>query len=192
MLETNQRHSFSDWLRRSAVWLTLIPMLLSMWVIFGFSAQSAEQSTRTSSRVVDEVIRLFVPDYSELSESRQTELADRITIVVRKMAHALEYAMFGFFLHLHVWAWRQWVRRLVRRGKPASRRFRLPWWIWTLLIGCLYAVTDEIHQGFVADRAPRVTDVVIDAAGLAAGMAVCALVILVVTRIRQRKGKHTA
>ncbi|MBR3289332.1 MAG: VanZ family protein [Clostridia bacterium] len=180
MTQTNKTRSFSGWLHRSAVWLTLIPVLLSMWMIFGFSAQSAEQSNATSGRLVALAIRLFVPDYERLPEARQAEITQLTTLVVRKAAHATEYAALGFFLQLHVTAWRR------RRGRGAR-------WIWTLAAGLLYAITDELHQGFVADRAPRIADVAIDTAGVLAGIAVCGLVLWIVRRIRLRKGeKHRA
>ena len=37
------------------------------------------------------------------------------------------------------------------------------------LIGTAYAVTDELHQHFVPDRACAFTDMCIDSAGVAAG-----------------------
>jgi VanZ family protein len=40
------------------------------------------------------------------------------------------------------------------------------------LIAILYAATDEFHQSFTPGRTPRVTDVMIDAAGAAMGMVV--------------------
>ena len=186
-----KERSFRGWLKRSAVWLTLIPVLLSMWVIFGFSAQPAEQSNQTSSRVADMVIRLFVPDFEQMDAARQAELTGHLTLIVRKTAHALEYAMLGFFLYLHVWSWHDFICRLVKTEKPAPRRIRLPWWIWSLPIGVLYAVTDEIHQGFVADRAPRAVDVGVDTVGVIAGMAACALLLLIVRRIGEHREKRS-
>lgn len=187
MSETSQTRTFGNRLRRSAVWLTLLPVLLSMWMIFGFSAQPAEQSNATSSRVVDVVIRLFVPDFADLSEARQTELTGHITLIVRKMAHALEYAMLGFFLHLHVWAWHRRFRPA--EGDPAIRRRPL-WWLWSLPIGCLYAITDELHQGFVADRAPRIADVGIDTVGVIAGMTACALMLWLIRLVKKKRTRQ--
>jgi len=68
-------------------------------------------------------------------------------LVLRKAAHVAEYALFGVLL-----------LRALARGLPA------------LAVGVAYAVTDEIHQTFVAGRAGRALDVAIDAAGVAAGI----------------------
>lgn len=45
-------------------------------------------------------------------------------------------------------------------------------WLVSLLAGLLYAVSDEVHQLFVSGRAGRVTDVLIDFIGYAAGFAI--------------------
>jgi hypothetical protein len=70
-------------------------------------------------------------------------------LVLRKVAHAGEYAVLGLLL----------LRALAR-----------PWA--AFLLGVAYAVTDEIHQAFVPGRAGSPLDVAIDAAGVAAGVLV--------------------
>jgi VanZ family protein len=67
--------------------------------------------------------------------------------VLRKIAHACEYAVLGLLL----------VR--------ATRREHL-----AVLIGVLYAATDELHQHFVPGRHATVRDVAIDAAGVVLGV----------------------
>ena len=68
--------------------------------------------------------------------------------VLRKLAHAAEFAVLGLLL----------VRALDR-----------PWAAFWL--GSAYAVTDEIHQAFVPGRLGSPVDVAIDAAGVAVGVA---------------------
>ena len=72
------------------------------------------------------------------------------TTLVSKLAHVAEYAVLGALIQWALGAGRVW---------PA-------WWM-TLA----YAVTDEFHQTFVPGRTARVTDVLIDAAGAAIGIA---------------------
>ncbi len=67
-------------------------------------------------------------------------------LVLRKLAHVVEYAVLGVLL----------VRAL--RVMPA------------FAAGVAYAVSDEIHQHFVRGRHASVLDVVIDGAGVAAGI----------------------
>jgi VanZ family protein len=67
--------------------------------------------------------------------------------VLRKIAHAAEYALLGGLL----------VRATTRPG-PA------------FALGVLYAVSDEIHQAFVPGRHGAPLDVAIDAVGVGIGI----------------------
>jgi len=69
-------------------------------------------------------------------------------LVLRKLAHMTEYAVLGALL--------------VRAASSEAAAFAL---------GVTYAVTDEIHQTFVPGREGAPLDVVIDAAGVALGIA---------------------
>jgi len=69
-------------------------------------------------------------------------------LVLRKLAHATEYAVLGVLL--------------LRATGRMSVAF---------VLGTLYAVTDELHQSFVAGRHASPLDVAIDAAGVAVGLA---------------------
>ncbi len=68
-------------------------------------------------------------------------------VVLRKIAHAGEYAILGALL------------------LRALRMRRL-----SFLLGVAYAVSDEIHQTFVPGRAGTALDVAIDAIGVAVGV----------------------
>jgi VanZ family protein len=68
-------------------------------------------------------------------------------LVLRKLAHATEYAVLGALL----------VRATGRSGLAFA-------------IGALYAVSDEIHQTLVPGRMGAPLDVAIDAVGVACGV----------------------
>ena len=67
--------------------------------------------------------------------------------VLRKAAHVGEYAILGALLY-----------RAVRREPTA------------IMLGSLYAVTDEVHQSFVSGRHGSAIDWLIDTAGVVAGV----------------------
>ena len=69
-------------------------------------------------------------------------------LLLRKLAHTAEYALLGVLL-----------ARATGRTGPA------------LLLGTLYAVSDEIHQTFVPGRIGSPLDVAIDTVGVAVGVA---------------------
>jgi VanZ family protein len=70
-------------------------------------------------------------------------------LVLRKIAHVVEYAILGALLF-----------RATGRARVAFG------------LGVLYAMTDEFHQTFVPGRVGAAHDVVIDAAGIALGVLV--------------------
>ena len=72
-------------------------------------------------------------------------------LVLRKLAHLVEYAVLGALL----------LRAL--RREPAA-----------IALGSLYAVTDEIHQSFVAGRHGSPLDWLIDTLGVVAGVVLLA------------------
>ena len=70
-------------------------------------------------------------------------------LVLRKLAHATEYGIFGALL-----------LRALGRPVPAA------------LAAVAYAASDELHQHFVTGRHASPLDVAIDAAGVVAGIAI--------------------
>jgi VanZ family protein len=70
-------------------------------------------------------------------------------LVLRKLAHLTEYAILGALL----------VRALARSGLA-------------ILLGGLYAVSDEVHQHFVRGRHGAWYDVLLDTVGVAIGVLV--------------------
>ena len=68
-------------------------------------------------------------------------------LVLRKIAHAAEYAVLGALLF-----------RALGRELPA------------VAIGIAYAVTDEVHQAFVSGRHGAPVDVLVDAVGVLVGV----------------------
>jgi hypothetical protein len=69
-------------------------------------------------------------------------------LVLRKLAHFGEYAVFGFLL----------VRAIESE-------------LLSLVAGIAYALTDELHQHFVPGRQAAFRDVAVDAAGVLLGVA---------------------
>jgi hypothetical protein len=70
-------------------------------------------------------------------------------LLLRKLAHAAEYAVLGLLLF------------------RALGRVAAAFWL-----GAAYAVTDEIHQAFVPGRVGSPVDFAIDAAGVAIGIGI--------------------
>ncbi len=85
-----------------------------------------------------------------------------LDFIVRKLGHM---AVFGI-LALLVW-WALASTTHVRR--PAA---------WAGAIALLYAVSDELHQGFTAGRHPAVSDVFVDGLGIAGALVLGQMLLL--------------
>lgn len=119
-------------------------LLLVLWAAFiwGNSLQSAEVSGAASGAVTG-FFRQWVP-----------WLTDHI---IRKTAHFIEYAVLGGLLSLVLAAF----------GEGKRRRFPL-----ALYIGLVVPLLDETIQLFVPGRSGKITDVLLDHAGVLTGLAV--------------------
>lgn len=139
--------------------LTLMLVLAIMTMIFCFSAEDAEKSSETSGEIVEVIIDVAYPEFDRMQPTMQEQVYEDISHFVRKAAHFSEFAMLGFSILLHVATLQS--RMTIRYPKLIS-----------MLIGVLYACSDELHQAFVGGRAPAITDVVIDSVGVLFGVMV--------------------
>lgn len=138
--------------KRKEIFLSLA--IIWMLVIFVFSAQKSEESTKLSNGAG----RYVVTTVNEVmdkgwDEEKVEEYALEIDHPVRKLAHATEYAILALL----------WFGAL--GSKPQA-----------VVIAFLYACTDEFHQLFVPGRAGLFTDVLIDTSGALAAMIIAWLI----------------
>ena len=144
--------------KRVSRWKNLICWILTilwMGMIFVFSAQNASDSSQLSGQTAFHAAFWFWPGFSELSTEAQAAWIESVQFWVRKAAHFLVYGglgalLYGDFLLFH------WSRPM-KAG-----------WAW--VVGTLYAASDEIHQLFVPGRSGQLRDVLLDSAGVAAGI----------------------
>lgn len=89
---------------------------------------------------------------------------------LRKLAHFCEFAALGFCVAGAV------------HFTFGKRKFYIP------LIPCiLYAVSDEVHQHFVPERACRVFDMFVDTCGIMTGIGIFLLLILIISKSIKKK-----
>ncbi len=158
-------------IRKHKIFLTLLPVLAVMIMIFCFSGQTAQKSNGSSGVIVNWIYVLFYPDFEKLSPSEKFRIAKIVSFLVRKSAHLAEYALLGFALFAHVYA-------LCSRVKIKMPR------LLSFGIGALYAVSDELHQTFVSGRSGQFSDVLLDSAGVLIGVL---LLWWILRRRRKRK-----
>ena len=129
----------------------VLMVLVIIWagVIFNFSSQVATTSNEVSTGVTEKVVDLS-PQISSLPHEKKEQLVEKLNSKFRKYAHFTLFLIFGIL-----------VVSLIKcyNFKPVNT------FILTLLICLLYAISDEIHQIFVAGRGCQWQDVLIDFSG---------------------------
>lgn len=144
--------------------------LLVVWmcVIFLFSSQPSDESSKVSGtvceRVVEDANRVLK---LEMDQARVQSVAESIEYPVRKAAHMTEYAILGLLSFAYYSSWQLRKKR----------------YLTALGTVFLYACTDEFHQLFVPGRSGQFTDVCIDTAGAVIGLVILAFLLKIV-------GKH--
>ncbi|MCI8956760.1 MAG: VanZ family protein [Eubacterium sp.] len=150
-----------------------------MIIIFGFSAADGVESSSFSDEITMKVVCIIEPEYSNLSMDKQNVIFNKVSFVVRKTGHFGEYGILSVL----------WSLLLLSFKKIRNMKNFLIVMIPTVI--CLvYAATDELHQGFVDGRSPKVMDVIIDTMGGLAGAGVIIILWMIIRRKNERVGKE--
>ena len=154
--------------KKRILWVILT--LLQMAFIFYMSASDAPRSSEYSHDITRWLCMIFIYGWKGKPHKKQNHLMKKLNHFVRKAAHFTEFAVLGALLFMCI--------RSFRAGKKKSALIALP-----VVLGAIYAVSDEVHQYFVPGRACAITDVLIDTAGVIFGV----LVAYLITRRRSKQ-----
>lgn len=131
--------------------LKLILVILWMIVIFSFSNQKANDSSKLSDGLILRTVRIIEKITNK--EYSDEEILEKFVRPVRKLAHFTIYLILGVLVYLYI------------KEFNISNKF-----IISLLICILYAISDEIHQLFIVGRSGKILDVLIDSLGSLTGI----------------------
>lgn len=145
--------------KRTRIIISGIAVIIWMIVIFIFSAMTGEESGNLSSGLVHALLK-NIPFLAE------SELAH---LVVRKLAHMTEYAIFCLLI--------------INLEKQIGFKIRLKHILIGIFISCIYAMTDEYHQSFVNERSGNIIDVGIDTLGAA----IAGIIVFIVSRFKNKE-----
>ena len=132
--------------------------ILCAWAVFIFimSSQTAEKSSAVSGGLIEWFLQYSFPDFQSFSVENQTALIETFQFLFRKTAHFMIYGVLGVFSFLTFVTYQKFLFRI--RLAISS------------LVCLTYAITDEIHQIFVAGRSGELRDVMIDFLGALLGI----------------------
>ena len=150
----------------------LIILLLTTFVrIFCLSNQNGTKSSGVS-RKVTEIVTSNMKKVQNMPKNEKELFLEHTEKIIRKLAHFSIYTVVGLLM----------MSLMSTYKLKQSKR------IWTsLIVGVLYASSDEIHQYFVPGRSARVFDVMIDSAGVSLGICVVMLVLWIAKKVMERK-----
>lgn len=121
-------------MKKRIFWFTCT--LFIMALIFVFSSQNSDQSSKSSGFIV--MLVKLLGDF------------ENIEFIVRKMAHFSIYAALGLSIYQTL------------KTYPLKSKYIF---IFSLIFCFLYACSDEFHQSFSPGRSPQFSDVLIDTSG---------------------------
>ncbi len=144
---------------------------LWMGLIFLFSAQDGTESGITSEWVMELLHGLFdtlLPDGAESDMATGWGM-----FLLRKGAHFFVFTVLGSLFCTTICQY---------TGATPLQKVGLP-----LVLGILYACTDELHQYFIPGRACQIRDVCIDTGGVLCGILLTMGIRWLIRRSRQKR-----
>lgn len=119
-----------------------------MILILSFSNQTGEESQGVSDIITDKIVEVVIKVNSNLEYK---DVKDIISFIIRKGAHFSIYFIGGILIFNFL------------NTFPMNKKTTI---LLTIVIGILYAISDEIHQLFISGRAGQIQDVLIDSSGI--------------------------
>ena len=152
----------------------LIILLIATFVrIFCFSSQDGEESSAVSRKVTTAVTQ-NVKKIQDM-DSKQRELTlDKIEHFIRKIAHFSIFTLVGILM----------MALMSTYDISKSKQILV-----SILVGIIYATSDEIHQYFIPGRSAMVTDVLIDTAGVCLGVSIVLMSLQIYIKICKKRQK---
>lgn len=133
----------------------------TFFAIFRFSAQNGVESSSLSQKVTVKFVNIF-PYTKNLSAETKAKLVAHGEIIVRKIAHFSIYTLVGIFIMAFM--------------STFNTKLKIQFGV-SILVGLIYAITDEYHQSFIPGRGPSAIDVCIDTCGVIFGILIVLAII---------------
>ena len=142
-------------MKRTLFRITMLILLgLTFIAIFNFSNQDGKASSGLSKKVARKIVDVF-PYTKNLSEKTKNKIVEKTQPIIRKGAHVSIYTLVGIFIMSFI----------------STYKIHLKYkFLISILVGLVYASSDEIHQSFIPGRTASIIDVGIDTAGVFLGI----------------------
>jgi VanZ family protein len=149
----------------------LILLGLTFISIFNFSNQDGKASSGLSKKVARKIVDVF-PYTKNLSEKTKNKIVEKTQPIIRKGAHLSIYTLVGIFIMSFI----------------STYKIHLKYkFLISILVGLVYASSDEIHQSFIPGRTASIIDVGIDTAGVFLGIILVLIIISVYKALTEKQ-----
>ena len=151
----------------------ILLILLNVWMIFSFSAESAELSGKTSQKVTAIVAQIVIKNFEEKTPLEQEAIISSLHPYIRTVAHMTEFGLLGAWIMLLLLTYR--IRPIYSASASVSA---------TLLT----AIADEAFQHFSSQgRAAELKDVLLDTCGALIACTILFSVIAIFSHHQKKK-----
>ena len=159
-------------MKRTLFRLTMLILLgLTFTSIFNFSSQDGQTSSGLSRKVARKIVDVF-PYTKNLSEKTKNKIVERSQPIIRKGAHLSIYTLVGILIMSFISTYKLHLKY----------KFSI-----SILVGLIYAISDEIHQSFIPERTASPIDVGIDTFGVFLGIIIVLIIISVYKALTEKK-----
>ena len=150
--------------------ILIILLCFTFYKIFQFSSENAEVSGSRSTEIMRKIINNF-PYTKNLSEMTKNKIIKRAEPILRKLAHFSIYMVVGILIMTFVSTYKLllWKKLLI-----------------SIMVGLVYAISDEFHQTFIQGRSGELRDVLIDTTGVICGIIIVLIIISVYKALREK------
>lgn len=159
-------------MKRTLFRITMLILLgLTFISIFNFSNQDGQTSGGISRKVARKIVDVF-PYTKNLSEKTKNKIVEKTQPIIRKGAHLSIYTLVGIFIMSFI----------------STYKIHLKYkFLISILVGLVYASSDEIHQSFIPGRTASIIDVGIDTVGVFLGIILVLIIISVYKALTEKQ-----
>ena len=150
----------------------ILGILIIIWMvtIFYMSSQEGDTSSNTSGKTIRAVVDTLQKT-KKLTEKEKAKIVEDWQTPTRKLAHFSIYTVGGILLYNFM------------NTFEISKKKKFEY---ATIAGFCYAVSDEIHQFFVADRSNEIGDVLIDTGGVITGILITIVIMKLIEKVKKR------
>ena len=164
-METTQIRFKRNLILKRIIFLFLL--LATFYIIFNFSSQNGIESGNISEKVTKFIVEIF-SKIKTMDSSMKLHYIAKLHPIVIKLAHFSIYTLVGFSIMGFMCTFN------------IKNKYKV---LVSIVIGVIYAVTDEIHQSFTPGRLASPIDVCIDSLGVFTGIFIMMLFVIFIEAI---------